>query len=123
MAYFALVGIGGAMGAMTRHMIDRLAASQFDSPLVSTFVVNISGSFVLGILVGFVASHHTLPEETRVFLAVGFLASYTSFSTLSVATIHLLQKGDLFAAILNLSGSVLIGLIAAFAGMMLAKTI
>ena len=123
MSYFLLIGLGGALGAMARHAVDEVAVPQLGSSLTATFIVNISGSFVLGLLVGLLASHPAWPEETRIFLAVGFLASYTTFSTLSVATIELLENGDLSSAAVNLGASVLLGLTAAAAGIVFGRAI
>ena len=111
------------MGAVARYCVNQLVLIHFGSLLLGTFLANISGSFILGLLVGLLSSHPTLPTETRMFLAVGFLGSYTTFSTLSVATIELLQKGDMSTAVINLGGSILLGLIAAVAGLMLSRAI
>ena len=123
MPYLPLVGLGGALGAIARHWVNEISFAYFGSTLLGTFFANISGSFVLGLLVGILSSHPTMPTETRMFLAVGFLGSYTTFSTLSVATIELLQKGDMSTAVMNLGGSILLGLIAAVAGLMLSRAI
>jgi len=118
-----VIGLGGALGAVARHAINQVALTKFGSPLIGTFVANISGTFLLGLLVGFLSSHPVWPAEIRIFLTVGFLASYTTFSTLSVETIRLLDKGDLPSATVNLGASVLLGLAAAVIGMMLGRTI
>ena len=123
MQYLLLVALGGALGAVARYGVNQLVLNHFGSLLLGTFLANISGSFILGLLVGLLPSHPTLSTETRMFLAVGFLGSYTTFSTLSVATIQLLQKGDMFTAVINLGGSILLGLIAAVAGLMLSRAI
>jgi len=121
--HFLLIGIGGALGAMARYAVERVAVAQLGSSLTGTFVANLSGSFILGLLVGLLSSHSTWPEETRIFLAVGFLASYTTFSTLSVATVQQLAKGDLSSAAVNLGASVALGLAAAAVGIVLGRTI
>ena len=108
---------------MARYGVNHLVLTHFDSFLLGTFPVNISGSFILGLLVGLLSSHPIWPGETRMFLGVGFLGSYTTFSTLSVATIQSLQKGDVSTAAINLGASVLLGLTAAFAGLMLGRAI
>ena len=122
-SHVLLVGLGGALGAMARYGINQLAVSQLGSSFVGTFIANISGTFLLGLLVGFLSSHPIWPAEVRIFLTVGFLASYTTFSTLSVGTIQLLQKGDLSGAVVNLGASVVLGLTAAVAGIMFGRAI
>ncbi len=123
MIYITLVGIGGAFGAIARHLVNQMAMTHLNSSLMGTFIVNISGSFVLGILAGILSSYPNLPEGTRLFMAVGFLGSYTTFSTFSLATIQLLEKGDLFNAFINIISTIIIGLIAAMAGLVIGRTI
>ena len=123
MSNVLLIGLGGALGAMARYAVNQVTVTQFGSSLVGTFIANISGTFLLGLLVGLLSSHPAWPAEMRIFLTVGFLASYTTFSTLSVATIRLLEKGDLASAAVNLGASILLGLTAAVAGMMFGRAI
>ena len=123
MIYITLVGIGGAFGAIARHLVNQMAMTHLNSSLMGTFIVNISGSFVLGILAGILSSYPNLPEGTRLFMAVGFLGSYTTFSTFSLATIQLLEKGDLFNAFINIVSTIVIGLVAAMAGLVIGRTI
>lgn len=123
MIYITLVGIGGAFGAIARHLVNQMAMTHLNSSLMGTFIVNISGSFVLGILAGILSSYPNLPEGTRLFMAVGFLGSYTTFSTFNLATIQLLEKGDLFNAFINIISTIIIGLIAAMAGLVIGRTI
>jgi len=121
--YLLLVGVGGALGAMARYSVDQLATSYTGSTLLGTFLANISGSLILGLLVGVLSNHDIWPAETRMFLAVGFLGSYTTFSTLSLATVQLLQKGDLSTAALNLGASIFLGIGAALIGFVVGKAI
>ena len=123
MQYFLLVGLGGALGAVARHSVNQLFLTYFGSLLLGTFLANVSGSFVLGLLMGLLSSHPNVPTEARMFIAVGFLGSYTTFSTLSVATIQLLQKGDMFTAVVNLGASIVLGLIAATIGLVVGRLV
>ena len=123
MLYITLIGVGGAFGAIARHVVNQMAMTQLNSSLMGTFAVNISGSFVLGIFAGILSSYPNLPEETRLFMAVGFLGSYTTFSTFSLATIQLLEKGDLFNALINIVSTIIIGLVAAMAGLVIGRAI
>lgn len=118
-----LVGVGGALGAVARHGVDRFAVLRLDSSLLGTFIANFTGSFILGVLVGILISRPDWSPETRMFLAVGFLGSYTTFSTLSVATVRLLEEGDISRAAVNLGAGVLLGLAAAFGGLVIGRAI
>ena len=111
MSHVLLIGLGGALGAVARHAVDQVTITQLGSSFVGTFIANISGTFLLGLLVGLLSSHPAWP------------ASYTTFSTLSVATIQLLEKGNLSGAAVNLGASVLLGLTAAVVGMMFGRAI
>ena len=121
--YLFLVGLGGALGAIARYGLNQLFHTQFGSSLLPTFLANISGSFFLGLLTGLLYTHESWPLETRLFLSVGLLGSFTTFSTLSVATIELLQRGDFYNASLNIGLSIIIGLTAATLGILIGRTI
>ena len=122
MSHVLLIGFGGALGALARHAIIQLTNTLSVSSITGVFIVNISGTFLLGLVVGMLSSHSAWPPELRVF-PYAFVASYTTFSTLSVATIQSLERGDFSIAAVNLGGSVLLGLTAAVTGMMLGRTI
>ena len=118
-----LIGAGGAVGAMLRYLADQVAIHHFGSTLLGTFTVNVTGSFLLGILVGLFYSHPGWPVEIRLFFAIGVLGSYTTFSTLSVATIQSLQSDQVLAAGLSLLGNILVGLALAYGGLLVGKSI
>ena len=88
------VACGGALGAISRHAVNLAVMHLMGSTLVGTFVANITGSFVLGLLIAF-WEPRDFPSEHRLFLAVGFLGSYTTFSTLAVATTQSFESGDI----------------------------
>ena len=121
MFLWALIAIGGALGAMSRYAVDRAVNDTFGTTVLGTFAANISGSFLLGLLVAAAAGRIGLPEEARLFAAVGFLGSYTTFSTLTVAGVQLAADGDWTRAALNIIGSIAIGIIAALAGIVAGR--
>ena len=123
MLLWALVAIGGALGAVSRYAVDRAVNGLFGTTVLGTFAANISGSFLLGMLVAAAAGRIGLSEEARVFAAVGFLGSYTTFSTLTVASVQLAGDGDWMRAALNIIGSVAVGLIAALAGILVGRAV
>ena len=89
----ALVGLGGALGAVARYLLGTWIATRVspDFPW-STFLINISGSFLIGVILG-LASAGQLSNEARLFLAVGVLGGYTTFSTFSYESLELLADG------------------------------
>ena len=123
MLLWALIAVGGALGAMSRYAVDRAVNDTFGTTVLGTFAANITGSFLLGIVVAAASGRLGLSEEARVFAAVGFLGSYTTFSTLTVAGVQLAAEGDLAHAALNILGSIAIGLIAASAGLLLGRAV
>ena len=121
MLLWALVAMGGALGAVSRYAVDQAVNGLFGGTVLGTFAVNISGSFLLGLLVSAAAGRVGLSEEARLFAAVGFLGSYTTFSTLTVASVQLAADGDWTRAATNIVGSVMVGLAAALAGIAVGR--
>ena len=108
---------------MSRYGVDRAVNGVFGTSVLGTFAVNISGSFLLGLLVVAGAGRMGVPDEARAFAAVGFLGSYTTFSTLTVASVQLAGDGDWLRAAVNVIGSIVVGVIAAFAGILVGRAI
>ncbi len=123
MTYFLLVALGGAAGAMARYGVDRAVVAHLSSALLATAIVNVSGSFVLGLLAGLLGPRAGWPDHVTMLAAVGFLGSYTTFSTLSMATVTLLEEGNVSGAAVNLTATVVLGLAAAFAGLLLGRAV
>ena len=95
MTPWLLVAVGGALGALSRYAVDRAFAALLGYPTaISTFSINIIGAFLLGVFVSVSAGYSQPTLGVRLFLATGFLASYTTFSTLAVSTAQLAESGD-----------------------------
>ena len=123
MLLWGLVALGGALGAVCRYAVDGAVNGLFGATVLGTFAANISGSFLLGMLVAAAAGRVGLSEEARVFAAVGFLGSYTTFSTLTMASVQFAGDGDWGRAALNIIGSVVVGLAAALGGLALGRLV
>jgi fluoride exporter len=112
-----LVGIGAAVGAVARYLLDqavtRKRASAFPA---GTWLINITGSFVLGLLTG-LAVHHGLSDRVVAVLGTGVCGGYTTFSTFSYETVRLTEDGAGLVAVGNLVGSLVAGLAAAALGL------
>ena len=115
-----LVAAGGALGAVSRYAIDRAVEAAIGPTVLGIFLINVTGSFLLGVFVA-AAAGEDWPSSTRLLVAVGFLGSYTTFSTLTVASVQLAESGELARAALNIVGSMAVGLVAAFAGILLGR--
>ena len=118
-----LIGVGGGLGAIARHTVNQLTIASFGSSLWGTFLANTSGSLLLGLLLGLFSTHPGWPIETRLFMAVGFLGSYTTFSTWTVAMTQSVERGEIMIAVINLGASVFLGLVAAFVGLIVGRSI
>ncbi|MCH7745430.1 MAG: CrcB family protein [Chloroflexi bacterium] len=118
-----LVAFGGALGALSRFAIDRALINAIGPTVWGTFLVNITGSFALGVFVAMAAERTSWPIAARMLLAVGFLGSYTTFSTLTVASVQLFETGDIGRALFNVLGSIAVGLLAAFLGIVVGRAL
>ena len=123
MQYILIVALGGALGAVSRYGVGQLVVSQLSSHLIGTYIVNVSGSFLVGLFEGIASKYPVVPTEIRLFLTVGFLGSYTTFSAFSLATVLLLQKGEIQIAVLNIFASILVGVLVAVIGMIIGRAI
>lgn len=115
------VGLAGGVGAVARLVLDGLlrARVRVAFPLGTT-VINVTGSFLLGLVTG-LALVHGLPPEWRAVLGTGFLGGYTTFSTASYETVRLAQQRRYRAALLNGVGMLAIALAAAGLGLWLGQ--
>lgn len=118
-----LVGLGGALGAMTRHGVGVLANRVIGSPMpYATAFVNIVGCAVVGMLAGGVASGHIrMSSDARLFVFVGILGGFTTFSSFGLDTLTLFIEGRVSQALLNVALQVGLALGAVFIGYTLAK--
>ena len=117
-----LIGIvvASAIGAPVRYLLDQYVQHRRESIFPwGTWTINVSGAFLLGLIVG-LGLHHGLPKEVVTVAGTGFCGAYTTFSTFSYETIRLLEDGSVAAAMTNAAMSLAIGLLAAAAGLALA---
>lgn len=114
------IGAAGAVGAAARYVLDGFiqdrAAGSFPW---GTFVINMTGSLLLGLLTG-AALYHAFPATPKIILGTGFCGAYTTFSTWTFESVRLVEEGSTTEALLNAGLSLLIGLCAAGAGLALA---
>ena len=111
------VFVGGLIGTTLRLLLDLAVAHDLDEFALSTLLVNVLGSFVLGVLVAALWSR--VPGWVRVGLGPGILGSFTTFSALAVSVVALAQSGDLVGAVLTIVLSIGLGMLAAWAGLTL----
>ena len=118
MTPYLLVGIGGALGAMLRFGAQAAIGSLPNGFPVSTFLINIVGSIAMGVLVGVLARFAPQHQnEVRLFVAVGVFGGFTTFSSFSLDTIVLIERGDLLLAAMYVVGSVLLSIAGLWMGL------
>jgi len=119
-----VIGIGGFVGAVSRYSLALWISQRWGRSFpLGTFVINVSGSFLIGLLMTLMAERFTENPQWRLLLVVGFLGAYTTFSTFEYETGTLLKDGEVTFAMLNVILSVVVGFIALKLGEALAKMI
>ena len=114
---FLLVFLGGGIGAALRHGVNLVVARVLGSGFnYATLVENVSGSLVMGLLVGYFTFKGTIPQHWRLFLTTGILGGYTTFSAFSLDTILLYERGELGLAALYVIASVALSIGGLLAG-------
>ena len=118
-----LVMLGGAGGALARYALQLIALRLGFSSQIGLLAVNVSGSFALGLLLALWLAKTSYPPGLQLLLTVGFLGSFTTFSTLMWESFRLAQNDSVLMALLNLSGSVAAGLAAVALGFLAGRLI
>lgn len=120
---YLLVGLGGAIGSIARYGSGVLIGRIWPSPFpLATMLINIAGSLAMGLLVGWLA--RTTPAwqaDARLFLAVGVLGGFTTFSAFSLDAITLIERGALLEAALYALGSVIVAVVALYLGLLMTR--
>lgn len=118
------IAIAGALGALARYALDGLVARRSPGAFPwGTFAVNVSGSFLLGFAFTLLTERLAVAPWLRSALTIGFIGSYTTFSTLSLETYRLAEDGAWALAAANVAGSVAAGLLALYGGIVLGRTV
>lgn len=116
------IALGSAFGGVARYVIGGWVQRATDTPFpTGTLVVNVTGSLLLGVLARTVLVAPGMSPEMRALLTIGFCGGYTTFSTFSLETVQLLEKGQLGRAALYALASVVLSLFALWLGYILAR--
>lgn len=116
---YLLVGIGGALGAMARYGVGTTLPAPGNGFPAATLLINIAGSVAMGVLVGVLAK--TTPQfqnEIRLFVAVGLFGGFTTFSSFSLDSIFLIERGEFVLATAYIVGSVLLAVTGLWLGLL-----
>ena len=119
-----LIALAGAAGAVSRYGVGLWAHRQFGSHFAfGTLIVNIMGCLILGFVLEMEVRTDWVSHSIRLFLAVGFLGAFTTFSTFGFETLKFLQEGSPNLALLNVAANLLFGLLAVWLGWMMARLV
>ena len=118
MSKLLLVFIGGGLGAVSRFLVTTALAGKLGNFPLGTLAANFFGSLLMGLVLGILTSRiNVATEPIRLFVAVGFLGGFTTFSSFSAETLALINGGQIFAASANVIVSVVAGLAACAVGL------
>lgn len=119
---YLAIAIGGAIGACLRFALSEWMLHLFGRSFpFGTLLVNILGSFVIGLLYGLLITEQIAPNPWRIFIGIGVLGAFTTFSTFSMDTVLLLQQGDWLKAVANVVLNVVLCLTLAWFGLKLGS--
>jgi len=119
MTKLLLVFVGGGLGAVSRFLVTTALAGKLGNFPLGTLAANVLGSLLMGLVIGILAGR---ADSVRLFVAVGFLGGFTTFSSFSAETLALIQNGQIFSASANVVVSVAAGLIACAVGLKIGGT-
>jgi CrcB protein len=118
------VGVGAFLGANARYWVGGWAAARLGTAFpYGTFIINVTGSFAIGVILTLLTERLVADPAWRLLLVVGFLGGYTTFSSYTYEGLTLLGAGQWPAALWYVVGSNVLGLLAAYAGMVLARVL
>ena len=118
-----VIALGGATGSVPRYGVGRLTVTYLGpSTVLDTLFVNVTGSFALGLFITLALERVHVPNELRGVVAVGFLGGYTTFSTLAFEAVRLAESGELLRAGASMAGNIVLGLLAAYLGLIAARS-
>lgn len=121
MKSFLLVFLGGGIGSAARYLVSRVLNNSSTGFPYGTFAVNIIGSLIIGVILGFALKHHSPSSNTALFIATGLCGGFTTFSAFAYENVMFLKAGDYQTFIFYTLGSILLGFAAVFAGIWIAK--
>lgn len=122
MEKFLYISIGAIFGANSRFWLSEWAANRWGASFpFGTLIINLSGSFLMGVLISYLSNQIIVDPRVRLIFAIGFLGAYTTFSTYTFESYNLIFNGQWISGLFNLFGSSLLGLLAIGLGIFVGK--
>ncbi|SEC03615.1 camphor resistance protein CrcB [Maribacter dokdonensis] len=121
MKQFILVFLGGGFGSILRYIISKNLNAYYSNFYLGTFLVNVIGCLIIGILIGLSLKNNYISENQTLLLATGFCGGFTTFSTFALESNNLLKESSLLQTSLYMGLSVVIGVLAISLGLWICK--
>jgi len=119
---YLVVLVGGGVGALARYVAASAIMARFGGKFpLGTLVINVTGSFLIGFLMTMLTERFNLDPIWRLLLVVGFLGGYTTFSSFEWETYTAVREGSLWAGMLNVFSSIMLGYVAVWLGVISAR--
>jgi CrcB protein len=119
-----LVGTGGFIGSVMRYLVQVFIEKGLTSTFPwGTFVANVAGSFIIGVVFGLADKGNVLNAEWRMFLAVGICGGFTTFSSFAYNNLNMLKDHSYGQLLLNIGGSLFLGILAVYIGIIVVRAI
>lgn len=117
----AAVAAGGGLGSVARYFVAQLQGPAWTGFPYGIFLVNVSGGFIMGVIAELLALRFNVSPEMRAFLTTGIMGGYTTFSTFSLESALLIQRGAIGTAMSYVAGSAILSIAALFAGLWVVR--
>lgn len=119
-----MIALGGSAGAIARYLLGSYVGNRMGSRFpFGTFVINISGCFVIGFVMTLLAERTHVSRNWIYLVPIGFIGAYTTFSTFEFETFRLIQDGQAIAALVNVSLSVVVGFVMLWLGVVAGRAL
>lgn len=118
---YLIVYLGAGLGGALRHFVNVTAMRLGEPTYIGTLAINVSGSFVMGLIAEYFALRSHLPQDLRLFLTTGIIGGYTTFSAYSLEAVLLYERGQLAIAAAYIAASVVLSIGALFAAIVLLR--